>query len=154
VLGSGNFGTCLAYHLASLNDTVRVWSRDPSVANAINTTHKNPKYLRDVVLPDNLTGVGPEFTQELFEQTTVLLFCIPTQHLRPILRNLKDKIQPKHLLIFANKGIEMSTLLLPCDVIFILSHSLTNQIRSSKKNLETKLVIWQCSYLVPLLQLK
>jgi glycerol-3-phosphate dehydrogenase len=116
VLGSGNFGTALAYHLSSLNDTVRLWSRDKTITDSINETHKNPRYLKDLVLPNNLVGIGPEFPEEVLEQTQVILCCIPTQHLRKILHTLKPLVKESHLLIFANKGIEMSTLLLPCDV--------------------------------------
>jgi len=117
VLGSGNFGTCLAFHLATQGHIVHVWGRDPNVAKHINEKHKNPKYLSNIDLPENIIGVGPEFPDDLFEKTTVILFCIPTQYLRDNLHKLKNKIQDRHLLIFANKGIEMSTLLLPCEIV-------------------------------------
>ncbi|KAL0476411.1 glycerol-3-phosphate dehydrogenase [Acrasis kona] len=116
VLGCGNFGTCLAYHLCSLNRSVRIWARDAAVVESINTHHKNPKYLKDTVLPDNLTGVGPEFNKEMFDSATVILLCIPTQHLRSILEKIKSFIKEEHLLIMANKGIEISTLQFPFEI--------------------------------------
>jgi len=51
VLGSGNFGSCLADHLATsdLNVDVTLWSRDVQTVESFNTIHKNPKYLIDHV---------------------------------------------------------------------------------------------------------
>lgn len=52
VLGSGNFGSCLADHLAT-SDNLRVdvtlWSRDAETVKSLNETHHNPKYLTDHV---------------------------------------------------------------------------------------------------------
>lgn len=120
VLGSGNFGTCLAFHLASQNETVRVWARDATVVESINKNRRNPKYLRDIELPENLKGVGPELTEDIFRNATVVLFSIPTQHLRGVLKKIKHMINENHLLILANKGIEMSTLQLSYKVRFFL----------------------------------
>ncbi|KAL0487245.1 glycerol-3- phosphate dehydrogenase (NAD+) [Acrasis kona] len=117
VIGSGNFGTALAFHLASLNDSVRMWSRDTKVVEGINSNHKNIKYLTHVTLPDNLSAVGPDFTKEMFKTADVVLMSIPTQHLRHILTKIKPFIRRSHLLIMANKGIENSTLELPCSIV-------------------------------------
>jgi glutamyl-tRNA reductase len=48
VLGYGNFGTCLADHLADLGHEVWMWGRDQKVVDSINNQHLNSKYLGDV----------------------------------------------------------------------------------------------------------
>ena len=50
VIGAGSFGTCLAMLCARDND-VRIWSRRPELAEAINLDHRNPQYLREHRLP-------------------------------------------------------------------------------------------------------
>lgn len=48
VLGMGNFGTCLADHLADIGHSVIMWGRDQNVVDSINNKHVNSKYLGDV----------------------------------------------------------------------------------------------------------
>ena len=45
VLGAGNFGTCLAQHLAEQGYHVTIWTRSTEVADSINQSQKNPNYL-------------------------------------------------------------------------------------------------------------
>src|ERR1700761_436494 len=47
ILGSGNFGSCLADHLAHSAHNVSLWCRSPGVAESLNKVHRNPKYLTD-----------------------------------------------------------------------------------------------------------
>ncbi|KAL0488598.1 glycerol-3-phosphate dehydrogenase [Acrasis kona] len=117
VLGAGNFGTSLSFHLASMNETVKMWSRDQKVVTSINEDHVNSKYLTQVTLPDNLSAVGPEMNKQHFKACDVILMSIPTQHLRNILAKVKPFVKKRHLLIMANKGIENSTLDLPCTIL-------------------------------------
>lgn len=58
-MGSGNFGSCLADHLATsdLNVDVTLWSRDAATVTSLNETHKNPKYLTDHVSSEGLYPV-------------------------------------------------------------------------------------------------
>ncbi|KAJ3081733.1 hypothetical protein HK102_002170, partial [Quaeritorhiza haematococci] len=116
VLGSGNFGTCLADHLADMGIQVTMWSRDQTLADSINNEHKNSKYMKDVTLSTNLKATT-EISGEMLGSTTVVLFAIPTQHMRSILERTKPFLTPNHLLIFCNKGIEQGTLLLPHDIV-------------------------------------
>jgi len=53
----------------------------------------------------------------LVEDSTVLLFAIPTQSMRDVLGKLKGRVTSKHLLVFTNKGIENGTYDLPCDIV-------------------------------------
>lgn len=58
VLGSGNFGTCLADHLATLDHEVTMWCRSRNVADEINSTHKHPKYLKGYDLSPKLKATS------------------------------------------------------------------------------------------------
>ena len=57
VIGSGNFGTALAHHLANKGEDVVLWSRRPSISDSINRDHQNPDYLKGVHLSKNLIAV-------------------------------------------------------------------------------------------------
>lgn len=83
VFGAGNFGSCLADHLADSEHSVFVWSRSPEIVKTLNETHRNPEYLKDHIFPADLHAVGPEFpSQELVRDMDVLLFAIPTEGVR------------------------------------------------------------------------
>ncbi|KAI8800631.1 6-phosphogluconate dehydrogenase [Cladochytrium replicatum] len=116
VLGAGNFGTCLAAHLAGLNHPVTIWARDESVVESINNHHRNPKYLSTVTLPENLTSTS-QLTASLIAASSVILLAIPTQHMRSQLESIKPHLHPYHLLIVLNKGIENPSLFLPHEIM-------------------------------------
>src|SRR5687768_16128589 len=78
VLGSGNFGTCLAHHLAQKGTPVVMWGRSQALADSINTQHRNPKYLSHIDLSPQLSATT-ELSDELLRNTEYLLLAIPTQ---------------------------------------------------------------------------
>lgn len=83
VIGSGNFGSCLADHLADSGNPVLLWSRSRDVIQSLNEHHRNPKYLTDHVFSDNITAIGPELPgTDVLQAVGVVLFAIPTQSLR------------------------------------------------------------------------
>ncbi|EJD52110.1 NAD-dependent glycerol-3-phosphate dehydrogenase [Auricularia subglabra TFB-10046 SS5] len=120
VFGSGNFGSCLADHLADSEHKVYLWGRDEDVVEALNKTHRNPRYLTDHVFPEGLVAIGPELPDEqLLREIDVLLFAIPTQGVRETLSAIHSKLDVENLplLIFVNKGIERGTNALTLEII-------------------------------------
>ncbi|MES2662413.1 MAG: NAD(P)H-dependent glycerol-3-phosphate dehydrogenase, partial [Pseudomonadota bacterium] len=117
VLGAGNFGTCLAHHLAKLGHTVKMWARDPLVVQSINTHHLNPRYLKTITLDSNLQAIFELHATEI-ENAHVIVFAIPTQFLRKVLQEkIIHHLKPHHLLVSAVKGIETKTLLFPSGIL-------------------------------------
>ncbi|KAJ3211990.1 hypothetical protein HDU67_004135 [Dinochytrium kinnereticum] len=116
VLGAGNFGTCIADHLANLGLDTTIWARDAAVVESINSHHKNSKYMSSMELSENLKATTL-LDEATISNATVIIFSIPTQHMRGILERVKPFITPSHLTIFLNKGIETSSLKLPSDIV-------------------------------------
>ena len=80
VLGAGNFGSCLADHLADSDHDVQLWSRSEGFVKYFNEHHKNPDYLKEHSFPECITAVGPELpSAEDIKNVDVLLFAIPTE---------------------------------------------------------------------------
>lgn len=116
ILGSGNFGTCLAQLFAAKGSDVRMWGIFDNVAETINKTHRNPDCLTEFELSDRIravTGIEAAYT----ESADSVVLALPTQVLREVLRNWKGLIPASALLICAAKGIENDTLALPIDII-------------------------------------
>ena len=116
VLGAGNFGTCLAQHLAEQGYMVTVWTRSTITAKAINTSRKNPKYLGSLNLSSRLRATN-KIDKELLNKSAAVLYAAPAQALREVLSQLQQNWRDDLLLISAAKGIEQGTGLLPEAVI-------------------------------------
>ena len=116
VLGAGNFGTCLAQHLAEQGYLVTVWTRSTVTANAINTSHKNPKYLGSLNLSPRLRATN-KIDKALLNNSAAVLYAAPAQALRTVLETLRQDWPSDLLLVSAAKGIEQVTGLLPEAVI-------------------------------------
>ncbi len=54
VLGAGSWGTALAILLARNGAVVSLWARDAAQATTMQATRRNPRYLPDAVLPEQL----------------------------------------------------------------------------------------------------
>ncbi|KAF8323399.1 glycerol-3-phosphate dehydrogenase [Clavulina sp. PMI_390] len=121
VLGAGNFGSCLADHLADSEHEVLVWSKTASVVQSLNETHKHSQYLTDHVFPTNMVAVGPELpSKEVIQSVSVIIFAIPTQGLRKLLEEIRPSLDDSKLplMIFVNKGIEIDTGSLTLEIIY------------------------------------
>jgi glycerol-3-phosphate dehydrogenase (NAD(P)+) len=108
IAGGGAFGTALAVALAAEGRTVRLWGRDPRLAER----RASPR-LPDVVLPDGVEVV--ENVSALAENGAVLL-AMPMQSLRGFLAGEGQALLASDL-VACCKGIDLATLQGPAEVI-------------------------------------
>src|SRR3954467_11196946 len=109
VVGAGSWGTALAHLLATKGNDVVIWHRDPSVADAINKTHRNPKYLKDVDLPPTLSG-----SSDLVASVTgkeVVVSVVPSHAVREVMGVAAKHIGPDTMIVSASKGMEQESLM-------------------------------------------
>lgn len=116
VLGAGNFGTCLACHLASLGWSVDLWSRSKSLVDDINSQHKNPKYLSTITLAPTIQAINHINTESVNNYAGIVI-AVPMQAVRETINLFAQHLNTKPLLISAVKGIEISSSSFPIDVI-------------------------------------
>lgn len=83
VLGAGNFGSCLADHLADSTHRVYLWARSKQTVDIFNKERRNEKYLTDHLFPESIEAIGPELpSADFLQDVDVVLFAVPTQGLR------------------------------------------------------------------------
>lgn len=116
VLGTGNFGTCLANHLAGQGHDVTIWGRSPEITASINTQHRNPRYLEHIALDPRLKASN-ELGDKILGDCEFLILAIPTQSLRQVLEPIKSKLSPSCIIVCAVKGIENGTFAFPIEII-------------------------------------
>jgi glycerol-3-phosphate dehydrogenase (NAD(P)+) len=107
VIGAGSWGTALSLVLADSGHKVRLWAREPEVVRHINSEHRNPVYLSDIELPQQV--VCFETLEETVLTAEVVLVATPSHALRGIAERLKPLLNGSQLLISVVKGIENET---------------------------------------------
>jgi len=117
IIGGGAWGTALAALSASNDpgqgDTI-LWARNTEVVDSINAAHTNPLYLPDVKLPASLRATG-ELAD--LKDCDALVLAVPAQTLRQFAGEIRQALPLAAPIVIAAKGIEISTGLLPSDVL-------------------------------------
>jgi len=108
VLGGGSWGTALAAQLCRAGHRVRLWLRDPAVAEEINHQHRNRAYLPGIGLPPEL-GATTSLAEAVSGAGTVFV-VIPSEFCRGVYRQLRAHAGDKVVIVSGTKGIEIDTL--------------------------------------------
>lgn len=109
VIGAGSFGTALANVLAVNCEEVRLWGREPTVVEAINTKHENTTYLKGIPLSERVRATHS--LEEALAGAEMVVLATPSHATREVMAKAKVYL-PKHVpIITVAKGIENETLL-------------------------------------------
>jgi glycerol-3-phosphate dehydrogenase (NAD(P)+) len=104
VLGAGSWGTALAMHLARIGHSVKLWSRDPEQAEAMQRQRVNYRYLPNHPLADNIE-VSADFNATVSD-TDRILVVTPSHAFPETLVKLKPLLSDEAGLAWASKGFE------------------------------------------------
>lgn len=106
VLGSGSFGTALAITFSERNQ-VTLWGHNPSVIDVIKSDRSNPKYLKEITIPEKI-----EVTinlDEAVKNTDILVFAVPSQATREVATKVRKHIKRSTIVVSVAKGLEEGT---------------------------------------------
>lgn len=115
VLGAGAFGTAMAFAAAQGGNEVVIYMRDKAQCAAINTEHRNPKYLSEFSLlvkgdrPIRGICTLDELKEELQTPGVVIIHALPCQLTPPWFREHKDIIPHDALICVTAKGLYLPT---------------------------------------------
>ena len=115
VLGSGNFGTALAHHLANKGEDVTIWVRRPEVASSINSERMNPGYLKNIKLSDRLKATSQLAANAFSKADTIIL--APDSAPRKVLLQFAGHFPAHANIVCASKGIEVGSLMMPMSIL-------------------------------------
>lgn len=115
VIGAGSWGTALAQLISSNAEDVLLIPRSAEMAEAINEKKQNPKYLKDLLLRENISA---SISLQKAVSAEVLILAVPTSAIRNTAQQLKENgIPPETVLISVSKGIERGTGLRMSEII-------------------------------------
>lgn len=108
VMGGGNFGIALATVSARHGIPTTLLVRSEDVANSINVDHCHPRYMSDIVLPNNIHATTNP--SSALSDATYIIHAVPCQYSRQFLEDIKEHIPHGTPILSASKGIETSSL--------------------------------------------
>jgi glycerol-3-phosphate dehydrogenase (NAD(P)+) len=115
VMGAGAWGTTLAKVLVDAGGEVALWARRSDLAEEINATRYNTKYVPGVRLPAGIRATGD--AEEALRGASTVLLTMPAQTMRTNLQQWSGLLAEGATLVSAAKGIELGTLMRMSQVI-------------------------------------
>jgi glycerol-3-phosphate dehydrogenase (NAD(P)+) len=109
VIGAGSWGTTLADLLARKGYAVTLWAYEPELVSEMAETGINSLFLPGISLSSRLTFTGS--LREAVSDKALLLFVVPSQVVRVVIRNALPHLPADAVIVSASKGIELDTLM-------------------------------------------
>lgn len=114
VVGAGSWGTTAAQLLAA-HATVRLWARDAELAERINETRENPRYLPGIPLADAIAATAD--LESAIQGVDLLVMAVPSHGYRRVLVEAAPAIGDALPIVSLSKGIEAGTYLRMTQII-------------------------------------
>ncbi len=115
VIGMGSWGTAAAGLVAPHTDRVVAWAHSEAVCQGINEAHRNPRYLVDYKLPQNVSATSS--LAEALEGAESALIVVPSSHLADVAKQMADVVPDDLPILVLTKGMEAETGRLMTEVV-------------------------------------
>lgn len=107
VIGGGSWGTAMARLMVNAGIVTELVCRRTEQAQAINSDHRNPDYLRDVELPVEL--VASSFDDNSIRLADLVVMAVPSKAFREVIRRFAREIRADVPVLSLAKGLEPET---------------------------------------------
>ena len=114
-LGGGSFGTALTVLIANKGYEVNFWLRDEFQAKEINEHRRNIKYLKDIIIPKNVTATTD--LEAALKESKYIILTLPSFAIREICEKIRPFMKEEQVIISLAKGIEENSNLRLSEVI-------------------------------------
>ncbi len=115
VIGAGSWGTATAALLGKKGYDVALWALEEDVATGINAAHRNPVYLKDLALPDNVVATND--MSVALRDAEVAILVVVSHAMREVVEKVKGNIGPDTIIVSQTKGVENGTMMRMSEVI-------------------------------------
>ncbi|HZU71457.1 MAG TPA: NAD(P)H-dependent glycerol-3-phosphate dehydrogenase [Acidimicrobiales bacterium] len=114
VLGAGSWGTALST-VSARHQPVRLWARRPALAEEINSSRRNPEYLSEFCLADEIVATAD--MAEAVSEASLVVMAAPSHGFRAVLAEAAPFLGPDVPVLSLAKGLEAGSLLRMTEVI-------------------------------------
>jgi glycerol-3-phosphate dehydrogenase (NAD(P)+) len=94
---------------------VRLWAREPEIAECVNAGHRNPLFMRDITLPGTVRATSD--IGEALEDATAVVMVTPSLGVRETAAAMKAHLGDDVPVVILSKGVENGTLFLMTEVL-------------------------------------
>jgi glycerol-3-phosphate dehydrogenase (NAD(P)+) len=115
VVGAGSWGTAVTWLLGGKGHDVRLWSREPEIAEGINSNHQNPVYLPDVVFADGVFATSD--MEEALVGAQAVVMVTPSIGVRETAEAMKPHLSSDTPVVILSKGVEGGSNMLMTEVL-------------------------------------
>ena len=115
IIGNGAWGTAVALVLLDNGHPVTIWGHDSTYVRETSERRENHKFLPGVTLPSELRLETDAASS--VEGARLVISAVPTRFLRTVLEEFQGHVPSRVPVVSLTKGIELETLLRPCQVI-------------------------------------
>lgn len=115
VIGAGSFGTALSTHFATIHEKVHLWVFEEDIYEEIIKKRENPVYMPGLKLAKNI--IPTRSLEEAVSDSDFMFIVVPSHVVRTVVKNMKEFISEKTVIVSVAKGIENETNLLMAEVV-------------------------------------
>ncbi|MBI5231379.1 MAG: NAD(P)-dependent glycerol-3-phosphate dehydrogenase [Coriobacteriales bacterium] len=115
VIGAGSWGTAVSWMLGGKGYAISLWSREAHIAEGINAEHRNPDYLKDVVVPASVTAFDD--VEAALSGAEAVVMVTPSVGVRETAEAMKPHLSADTPVIVLSKGVEAESLMLMTEVL-------------------------------------
>jgi len=115
VVGAGAWGTALAIHAARMGHDVRLWAREPEVAESARRSRENTPFLAGFHLAKSISVTLD--AEEAVKGADLVVLVPPSKFLRAVVTMVAPSVDARAVVAVASKGIEESSLKLMSEVL-------------------------------------
>jgi glycerol-3-phosphate dehydrogenase (NAD(P)+) len=95
--------------LCAREHDVRIWARNPEIADAINKNRRNPVYLSDVEIPERVTATAD--LAEALEGRELVILAVPSHGVRDVMSRAAPYLREDAIIVSTVKGLEVGSCL-------------------------------------------
>jgi glycerol-3-phosphate dehydrogenase (NAD(P)+) len=115
VIGAGSWGTSASWLLGGKGADVRLWAREPEIAECVNAEHRNPLFMKDITLPDTVRATAD--IGEAVAGAAAVVMVTPSLGVRETAAAMSPHLGADIPVIILSKGVETGTLFLMTEVL-------------------------------------
>lgn len=115
VIGAGSWGTALAQVLGGKGLDVAMWARSAAVADGINRDHRNPRYLAESDLSDNVRCTTS--AEQALSGAQAVVLVTPSRYIRSTAEMVAPFLPADVPVVVCSKGVEAGSGLLLTQVV-------------------------------------
>lgn len=115
ILGAGAWGCALSCAMVRAGHKATIWARDNELAQEINTSHSNKKYLGSIALEKQISATAS--LTDSVPNADVILLVTPAQSIAELCRKLLPLLSKEQIVIACAKGIDRKTGKTPAELI-------------------------------------